>query len=533
MSNQEKGGRSRQYFVSKDEEVLASLGYKQELKRDFSWGELLGLSFSIIGVVQSIAAVLIYSLPNGGAVAMVWGWVACSVFLMTIAFSMAEPASAAPTTGGLYYWTFRFSSSEYQKILSWIVGYSNSIGYIAGTAGSEYATSLQIFAAVTIGSENTFIPTTSQIYGLFVALIAFHALLSSLATKFVARIQWLYLTLNILVFLVLLIAMPIVTPPEFQNSAVYVFGNFENLTFWPSGFAFLLSFLAPAWTVGGLDSSVHISEEARNASVAVPRTIIMSTALGLVTQFMIAFNVVVAFNMGTDTATILSNPIGQPMATIIFNSLGQNGTLAVWSFIIVTMNMTSMNILIAASRQMFAFSRDGALPFSRFLYKINDTTGTPVVCVFFCAFMAMLLGLLSFAGPVAVGAVFTMGVICQYIAYSIPISARHLGGQNFKPGPFSLGRLSAPVSFTAVAFMALMIVILIFPANTDPEAETMNYAVVVVGCILLLSVIYYFLPIYGGRHWFTGPVRTIDADLDSVSVDEVVVGSEKGDVQLN
>ncbi|CAA7270612.1 unnamed protein product [Cyclocybe aegerita] len=330
------------------------------------------------------------------------------------------------------------------------------VGYVAGTAGSEYATSLQIFAAVTIGSEDTFIPTTSQIYGLFVALIVFHALLSSLATKFVARIQWFYLTLNILVFLVLLIAMPIVTPPEFKNSAAYVFGNFENLMHWPSGFAFLLSFLAPAWTVGGLDSSVHISEEARNASVAVPRTIIMSTALG-------SFNVVVSFNMGKDTATILSNPIGQSMATIIFNSLGQKGTLTVWSFIIVTMcaifpNMTSMNILLAASRQMFAFSRDGALPFSSFLYRINGTTGTPVVCVFFCAFMAMVLGLLSFAGPVAVGAVFTMGVICQYIAYSIPISARHLGGQIFKPGPFSLGRLSAPVSFTAVAFMALMII---------------------------------------------------------------------------
>jgi len=40
---------------SKDEQLLASLGYKQELKRDFHWIELMGLSFSIIGVVQSIA----------------------------------------------------------------------------------------------------------------------------------------------------------------------------------------------------------------------------------------------------------------------------------------------------------------------------------------------------------------------------------------------------------------------------------------------------------------------------------------------
>lgn len=53
----------------------------------------------------------------------------------------------------------------------------------------------------------------------------------------------------------------------------------------------------------------------------------------------------------------------------------------------------------------------------------------------------MLLGLLSFAGPAAIGAIFTMGVVCTYTAYSIPIAARHLGGQKFTPGPFSLGFL--------------------------------------------------------------------------------------------
>jgi uncharacterized membrane protein YesL len=41
-----------------DEDLLANLGYKQEFRRDFSRIELFGLSFSIVGVVQSIAYVL-------------------------------------------------------------------------------------------------------------------------------------------------------------------------------------------------------------------------------------------------------------------------------------------------------------------------------------------------------------------------------------------------------------------------------------------------------------------------------------------
>ena len=39
---------------AKDEQLLASLGYKQELKRDFHWVELLCFSFSVISVASAI-----------------------------------------------------------------------------------------------------------------------------------------------------------------------------------------------------------------------------------------------------------------------------------------------------------------------------------------------------------------------------------------------------------------------------------------------------------------------------------------------
>lgn len=39
--------------------------------------------------------------------------------------------------------------------------------------------------------------------------------------------------------------------------------------------------------------------------------------------------------MGTDIEGLLDNPIGQPMATIFFNSFGQKGTLAVWAIVVI------------------------------------------------------------------------------------------------------------------------------------------------------------------------------------------------------
>ena len=97
--------------------------------------------------------------------------------------------------------------------------------------------------------------------------------------------------------------------------------------------------------------------------------------------------------------------------------------------------------VIVASRQAIAFSRDGVLPFSSILSRVNSHTRTPVNAVWFVVITAAPLGLLSFAGEQAIGAVFSVALNAVYIAYTIPIAARWLGGNNFKPGPFHLGPL--------------------------------------------------------------------------------------------
>ncbi|KAK0217626.1 amino acid/polyamine transporter I [Armillaria nabsnona] len=487
-----------------DETVLADLGYRQEFKRDFSRFELFGLSFSIMGIVQSIASILSYSIPYGGPVSMVWGWLAGSVFLICIALAISELGSSAPTSGGLYYWTFMYSSPRYRKFLSWLIGYVNTIGYISGVAGVDYSCAVAILTAATLGSDGTYEPTTAQIYGVFCALLASHALLASLATKVIARLQIIYVLLNIAVFFAIVIAVPAATPVELKNDAKYAFSHFENLSGYPDGFAFFMSFLAPLWTIGGFDTPVHISEEAKNARTAVPFAIMSATTLGCILGF--AVNVCLVLNMGTDLVSIIASPIGQPMATILFNSLGTRGTITFWVFIIMTLYMAAMDLLISASRQAFAFSRDGALPLSAFLYKMNPYTGTPTNCVCVCAFIAALLGLLSFAGSAAIGAIFTMGIACQYICYCTPVVARFLGGQSFTPGPFNLGRASGPVASVASIFMIFMIVVLFFPTTPGPVAQDMNYSSVVVGGTIILASIYYFV---SGQFWFTGPVTTL------------------------
>lgn len=68
---------------------------------------------------------------------------------------------------------------------------------------------------------------------------------------------------------------------------------------------------------------------------------------------------------------------------------------------------------------------------------MNKHTMTPVNAIWFDLFINALLGLLMFASPVAIGAVFSIGAIAQYTAFTIPIALRLTAARGkFRPGKF-------------------------------------------------------------------------------------------------
>ncbi|EPS95703.1 hypothetical protein FOMPIDRAFT_1053957 [Fomitopsis schrenkii] len=496
---------------------LAQLGYKQEFKRAFSPLHVFGFVFSLFGLFSSMSSVLVYSLPYGGPVAMVWGWGLSSFFLVLVAMSIAELGSAAPTSGGLYYWSFKFASLRWRRLVSWIVGYFNTIGLIAGVASTEWACAVQLMAAASIGSGNTWSATTGQTYAVFLLLLVLHAATTSLATSVIAHLQTVYVFLNIALCFVIIIALPIATPAEFKNEARFVFTGIVNNSGWTDGFAFALSFLAPLWTISGFDGPLHLSEETINARYSIPLGLVGATVLAGFMGW--AINVVLAFNMGQDIDGILNSPIGQPMAAILLNSLGRKGMLATWSVVVAVQYIVGMSCFVASSRQTFAFARDGALPFSSYLYRIYPRTQTPVACAFAVALSSALLGLLTFAGDAATSALFELGIVGIYIAYIIPIACRFAGRRMWTPGPFNLGIMSLPVAATAVLWMTFSIVIVVFPSTPAPDASNMNYTVVVLAGWLSLCLAYYYCPVYGGVHWFQGPVANVVSEEPPMSQD--------------
>src|SRR5260221_5772380 len=92
-------------FFLPDEDVLHQFGYAQQLLRDMGGFSNFSISFSIISILTGAVTLYGVGLTAGGPVVMGLGWPLVTLFVLLIAASMAELASAIPTSGALYHWS--------------------------------------------------------------------------------------------------------------------------------------------------------------------------------------------------------------------------------------------------------------------------------------------------------------------------------------------------------------------------------------------------------------------------------------------
>jgi hypothetical protein len=167
------------------------------------------------------------------------------------------------------------------------------------------------------------------------------------------------------------------------------------------------------------------------------------------------------------------------------------------SLLFIVQFMMGLSILVAVSRQSWAFSRDGALPFSSFFRQISARFGyIPLRAIWGCVFLAMILGLLCLIAPAAAQALFSLAVAGNNLAWGTPILCRVVWGQKkFKPGPFYTGdRFSVPIAWAAIIFLIFGILLSMFPVGgPNPAADSMNYTCVINGAVWGGSLLYYYI----------------------------------------
>lgn len=483
---------------------LKRMGYDQELHRGMGSFSNFAISFSIICILAGgiTSFHLGFGIIGGAAAGIVWP-VAC-VLSLIVAATMAHVASAYPTAGGLYHWASILGGTGW----GWGTAWLNLAGLVAVLAGINVGTYSFIMGSVAplvhfdLNSLSDGQKVVVQILGVS-AITLSQAAINHLGIRLTTRLIDFSGYLIMAVATLLTVAL-MVYAKSLDFSRLVTFSNFSGGA-WDgaapqsSNMAYLiaLSVILPAYTITGFDASAHTSEETVEAAWSVPRGIVQSVLVSAIAGWAMVCAFVLAMPSVEEAATQGSNAVVWTMTSVL------PGWMAA-AFIVgiaVAQYLCGLATVTSASRMMFAFSRDGGLPFSASLRKVSQKFKTPAVAIWVASFLTILFCVYT---PVY-GTITAAAVIFLYISYTVPtVLGYFASGKTWRdPGPWSLGVFYRPLAVvSALACAGLVVVAMLPPYETN--VKTLAAAVV------LLVVVWFGFE----RRRFQGPPKVEEGEAE-------------------
>ncbi|GAA6010314.1 hypothetical protein JCM11491_006263 [Sporobolomyces phaffii] len=481
-----------------DGEVLADLGYKQELKRGFSTLENFGISFTIISVITGITTQFAFGLSNGGPGVMSVGWIIVSCFTMIVALAMAEVVSAVPTSGGPYHWAALLTRPSHSPFAAYCTGFYNLLGQAAVTAGIVYGCSGLI---ATLASLHNFEVTAAKEVGISAALLVFGGLVNTFGIKLLAHLNRVSIALHSVGVASIVIALLAKAPTH--RTAKEVFGTFNDASGWSEraspAYVAITGILLSQYTMTGFDASAHMSEETANAASAAPKGVLMSVAASAVFGFFVLVSFLFCIQ---DFDGTIDPAAGNPVLQIFIDVFGKTGATAAFSIIILCVVLCGTFSITSNSRMYFACSRDSLLP--KYFAHVNERFASPIRTVWLAVVLAFVLILPALGSTVAFAAVTAIATSGLYISYALPIVFRLLENERFLSirGPFYLGRFSRPIAFACVVYVCFITVVFCLPTTTPVTSQTLNYTPIALGTVAAYIAVSWFA---FARKTFHGP----------------------------
>ena len=438
-----------------DEGELGRLGYAQELIRRMGGFSSFAVSFSIISVLTGCITAYADAFDAGGPATLGVGWPLVSIGTLLVALAMAELASAFPTAGALYHWSALLGGAG----AGWFTAAVNIIGQLA------------IVAAIDLGCAKELSPIVGvEPLPLLAIILASHAVINIASVRLVAWLNDFSATVHIVGVVVIVGALLFFGR---AHPAGYFFSEKPG----GSSLGFLNGLVLSMFTFTGYDASAHLSEETHDPARRTPWGILASV---LVSAFF-GYLLLGAITLAVDDS-------GVPL-TAMTRAFGDRFGHAAMSLAIVAMWFCGLSSVTSASRTVYAFARDGGLPASRLLARVDPRTRTPLPAIGVVTVVPLLLVLSTHAFSTVglfdvMAKMATMGL---YVSYAIPIllgaNARRAGRWK-RLGPFHLRGYGVLVAWLAVTWCALVLVVCSLPPNFLAAA-------MLAGLVLVLTMTYF------------------------------------------
>ncbi|KAI5361669.1 Putative amino acid/polyamine transporter I, amino acid permease [Septoria linicola] len=499
------------------DDVLAAMGYTQELVRNRSTLSVAFMSFVLASVPYGLSTTLIYPLTNGGPSTVIWGWCLVCALMLCVAISLGEITSVYPTAGGVYFQTYMLSPRWCRKLAAWMTGWCFVLGNMIITLSVNFGTTLFLIGCINIfrgepyldvvtnemTTDGIFVTEPYMIYLIFIAVTFVCTAISALLNKHLPLIDTLTVGFTFVGVLAIIIC-GLAIAAEGRRSASYAFGHFEVLSGWnPPGWAFCIGLLHAAYATSATGMVVSMCEEVQKPAEQVPKALVGALVLNWACGFI--FLVPLMFVL-PDLVAVTTDPTGQPLPAILGRAIGnQGGAFALCVPIIILGFFCGTGCTTAASRCTWAFARDGAIPGSRKLKfdTVNRKLDIPLNAMLLVVVVQLVLGVIYLGSTSAFNAFNGSGVIFLTLSYVIPVAVSFCSGRKKLVGArYNFGAFGAFCNVVAMAWCAFAIPLFSMPTYLPIDAIGMNYGSVVFVFGVGVALAWYYI---WGRKNYSGP----------------------------
>jgi amino acid transporter len=481
-----------------DTKQLHAMGYAQELARSMGGFSNFAISFSIICILSGGINSLAQATSGAGGAAIGIGWPLGCLVSGVFAIAMAQIASAYPTAGGLYHW----GSILGNRFTGWLTAWFNLLGLVT------------VLGAINVGTYYFFLGAFGAQFGISDSMTTLVVFLS-IITGAMALINHFGISLTAkltdfsgyLIFATALglTAVCLAYAPSYEFGRLFTFSNYSGeagANVWPEvsgGWVFALGLLLPIYTITGYDASAHTAEETKKASHSVPRGIVSSVWWSALFGYIMLCAFILMLPNMDDAAKQGWNVFFWAMDTQVQSPI----KTVLYAAIVISQFLCGLATVTSISRMMFAFSRDGGLPFSKSLASVSPKYRTPVHAIW----AGSILSVLFVWGAKAVEAsgvtpVYTIVVSCTVIflffSFAIPIALGLFAHGTSKwpvMGPWDLG----PAVFKLFAFLSIVAMVLIFVIGVQPPNDMALK--ITIGFFILTAIVWFALE----KKRFQGP----------------------------
>ncbi|KAM0282379.1 hypothetical protein ACHAQH_003058 [Verticillium albo-atrum] len=471
-------------MVDADELRLAQMGHTQELKRHFSTLSLIGLASTTTISWTGLGLGLITEIGAGGPGAVIYGFILVTTLQCFLGASLAEFVSSYPTEGGMYHWIAAVAPRRATGPLSFFTGWFSVLGWIFTTASTNIIYAQILMALIALYNETLEIKAW-QTFIVYQGLNLITASIVMFGNRIIPGLNKFSLFYLQIGWLAVLITVAACAPTH--RSAEFVFKTWINNTGWENQvICFITGLVNPLYSLGGLDGVTHITEEMPNPSRNAPLAIAITLGIAFCTG--ITYLITLMFSI-QDFDALTTNNTGLPLAEL-FRQVTQHagGAFGLTFILFVALGPCVVSSQLSTGRVFWAFSRDGAMPFSRIWSKVHPRLQIPLNSQIAVTTVVALLGCLYLGSSTAFNSLLGTAVTINNMSYMVPILTNLLTGRrNMHRGVFHMGNKIGPIVNTVtVCWLTFAIVFFSFPYVMPVTAQNMNYTCVVVGGLVLL-----------------------------------------------